>query len=84
MSVENNALFGDTSLTAIDGHARLTIHGSPRVDITGSDNGSDAASYYNQDNTSPEIYIHDHVMINIDSSKSNGKSAEERLLYIEY
>lgn len=83
MSVENNALFGDTSLTAIDGHARLTIHGSPRVDITGSDNGSDAASYYNQDNTSPEIYIHDHVMINIDSSKSNGKSEPENMTEIK-
>lgn len=73
MSIENNALFGDTSLTAIDGHARLTLHGSPRVDITGSDNETSAVSEYNDNNTSPEIYIHDHVMINIDSSKNSSE-----------
>lgn len=83
MSVENNALFGDTSLTAIDGHSRLTIHGSSRVDITGSDNGEHATSYYNKSNTSPEIYIHDHVMINIDSSKGTRTSEPENMTEIK-
>lgn len=83
MSIENNAFLGDTSLTAIDGHARLTLHGSPRVDITGFDNGSSATSGYNENNTSPEIYIHDHVMINIDSSKHNTCSEPENMTEIK-